>query len=202
MTDSMTSVVQSNVNIFAIIGVSIVMPLILSAILIITATVMVLIWSYKRRSSEQVNNCSPYSTLSRRAGQLQPLQQDSAQLYDQIHLGPSTGQAEYIPKSETAYINNPSQTPQNSYPTHSTASGEEAGAPQIPPYTIIEDLYTEVMKNPYDNPVTLDGAEAPPSIPPHIVEELYTADSVWKCNVTMDEEEPPPIPPHSVEDCY
>ena len=102
MTDSITSEVHSNVNIVAIIGVSIVMPLILSAILIITATATILIWSYKRRSSKQMNNCSPYSTLNRAAGKPQSLQQDSAQLYDQINLGPSTGQAEYnIPKGET-----------------------------------------------------------------------------------------------------
>ena len=103
MTDSMTSVVKSNINIMAI-GVSIVMLLILSTILIITATV--LIWSYKRRSSKQVNNSSPYSTLNRRAGQSQALQQDSPELYDQIHSGLSTDQAEYIPKSETANIYN------------------------------------------------------------------------------------------------
>jgi hypothetical protein len=114
MTDSITSVVQANINIVAI-GVSIAMLLILSTTLIITATV--LIWSYKRRSSKQVNNCSPYSTLNRRAGQPQPLQQDSAELYDQIHLSPSTGQTEYIP-NETANV---SQISKNSHPTYSTA---------------------------------------------------------------------------------
>lgn len=56
------------------------------------------------------------------------------------------------------------------------------------------------MENPYNNPVTLDNAEAPPPIPPHTVEELYT--DVWNSSVTMDEEEPPPIPPHSMEDYY
>ncbi|MCG8625349.1 MAG: hypothetical protein MJE68_25540 [Proteobacteria bacterium] len=73
--------------------------------------------------------------------------------------------------------------------------------PQIPPYTIdIKDLYTVVMKNPYDNPVTLDNTEARALIPPHTAEELYTA--VGMGNVTMDEEEPSPIPPYSMEDCY
>jgi hypothetical protein len=115
-------VVQSNINIIAI-GVSIAILLILSTALIITA--IVLIWSYKRRSSKQVNNSSPYSTLNRRAGQPQPLQQDSAELYDQIHLSPSTGQTEYIP-NETANLNNPSQTSQNSHPTYSTGGGDIA----------------------------------------------------------------------------
>jgi hypothetical protein len=92
-----------------------VMLLILSTTLIITATVLT--WSYKRRSSKEVNNCSPYSTLNRRVGQPQPLQQDSAELYDQIHLSPSTGQTEYI-SNETA---NESQISQNSHHTYSTA---------------------------------------------------------------------------------
>ena len=170
------------------------MLLILSTIPIITATV--LIWSYKRRSSKQVNNSSPYSTLNRRAGQPQALQQDLPELYGQIHLSPSTDQAEYIPNSEIGNIYNPSQTLQDSHPTHSTAGEEEEGAQHIPPYTInIDDLYTEVMENPYENPVTLDNTEAPPS---HTAEELYTA--VWNGNVTMDEEEPSPIPPYSMED--
>ena len=104
VTDSMTPVIQSNINIVAI-GVSIAMLLILSTVLIITATI--LIWSYKRRSFKQVNNSSPYSTLNRRAGQSQSLQQDSSELYDQIHLSPSTGQTEYVPNySETANTNN------------------------------------------------------------------------------------------------
>jgi hypothetical protein len=95
------------------------MLLILPTALIITASV--LFWSYKRRSSKQLNNSSPYSTLNRRAGQSQPLQQqDSAELYDQIHLSPSTGQTEFIP-NETANLR---QTTQNSYLTYSTADGD------------------------------------------------------------------------------
>jgi hypothetical protein len=38
-------------------------------------------------------------------------------------LSPSTGQTEYIP-NETANLNNPSQTSQNSHPTYSTAGGD------------------------------------------------------------------------------
>ena len=115
------------------------MLLILSTIPIITATV--LIWSYKRRSYKQENNSSPYSTLNRRDGQPQALQQDMPELYAQIHSGPSTGQTEYIPKSETANIYNVyiNQTLQNSHPTHSTAGEEEEGAPQIPPYAVTAD---------------------------------------------------------------
>ena len=272
------------------------MLLILSIILIITATVV--IWSYKRRSSKQVNNSSPYSTLNRRAGQPQALQQDSTGLYDQIHLSPSTGQAEYVPKSETANINNRSQISQNSHPTYSTAaSGEDIaensstlytenqvttsqlppqkarestneqptyaavdtskkkfkkqtekedpkceadkkGSPVLPysehdvipsasmqqkkentikqeinsPHTISEQLYTAVKKPKVDEP---KGEEKAPPIPPHTVEELYTAvqkkpksrsstDSNKDETPLADDTEtaPPILPPHSVEELY
>ena len=102
--------------------------LILSTILIII--VVVLIWSYKRRSAKQnLYTDSSYSTLSRGSGQqIQPqsIQQDSAGLYDQIHLSPSTGQTEFIPKPESANINNPSTTLQNSHPTYSIADDNRA----------------------------------------------------------------------------
>ena len=111
-----------------VIGVSMAVSLILSTILIII--VVVLIWSYKRRSAKQnLYTDSSYSTLNRGSGQqIQPqsIQQDSAGLYDQIHLSPSTGQTEFIHKPESANINNPSITLQNSHPTYSIADDNRA----------------------------------------------------------------------------
>ena len=114
VTDSTTSelVLQSNGNIIAI-GVSIAMLLILSTTLIIT--VVVLLWSYKRRLAKQKMTDNTYSTLNRRTRQLQSIQCDSTELYDQIHLSPSTGQTEFIPKPQSENINNPFCT---SHPTH------------------------------------------------------------------------------------
>ena len=43
------------------------------------------------------------------------MQQNSAQPYDQIHLSPSTGQTEFISKSQSKNINNPFY---NSYTTN------------------------------------------------------------------------------------
>ena len=76
---------------------------ILSSALIIT--VVVVIWNYKRRSAKHTN--SSYSTLSRGTGQQtqpQSIQQNSAGLYDQIHLSPFSGQNEFISKPESANI--------------------------------------------------------------------------------------------------
>jgi hypothetical protein len=217
------------------------MLLILSTILIITATV--LIWSYKRRPSKQVNNSSPYSTLNRRAGQPQHLQQDSADLYDQIHLSPSTGQTEYIP-NETANL---SQTSQNSHPTHSTVSGDivehssnlntakvttsqlssqkaHESTSEQPTYAAVDRSKKKKFKK-KDVTGNLKAAEkGPPITPyaghevpsaftqekkenakqeinsPHTIEELYTAVKKPKvCEPKGDEEIPPP---HIVEELY
>ena len=94
---------------------------------IIIIAVMLLIRSYKRRSAKQNHYTdSSYSTLRRGFGQqIQPWSvQDSAQLYDQIQLSPSTGQTEIIPKSESTNINNSSTTLQNSHLTYSTTGND------------------------------------------------------------------------------
>ena len=130
MTNKKMMTVQPNsVTGVIAIGVSIAILLILSTILIII--VVVLIWCYKRRCTKQnlTYTDSPYSTFSRETGQqIQPqfLQNDSTELYDQIHLSPSTGQTEFISKSETANINKFGLKPWNSHPTYSTAGDDRA----------------------------------------------------------------------------
>ena len=171
---------QSKTVIIAI-GVSTAIRLILSSVLIVT--VVVLTWSYKRRSAKkELYTDTLYSTLSRGFGQqIQPqsVQQEFAQLYDQIHLSPSTGQTEFIHKFESANINNPSTTLQNSHPIHSTASAsmqKKKGTVEKQkscPFHTIEELYTAVKKKPKGN--ELKDEEEIPQIPPHTVEELYTA---------------------------
>jgi hypothetical protein len=206
MTDSMTSAVQSNINNIVAIGVSIATLLILSTALIITATV--LIWSYKRRSSKQVNNCSPYSTLNRRAGQPQPLQQDSANLYDQIQLGPSTGQTKYI-----LTMNKPSQTSQNSHPIYSTIDEDIAEHSSIshlssqktrestseqPTYATINENNKKEEDLKHNMLITDKG-------PPHTIEDLHTEMMInpsYGCVTLNDVESSPSISPYIVEELY
>ena len=108
--------------------IAIVVSLAILLVLSVALIIMVVALIYKRKGvQKKLYIDSSYSTLNRGTGQqIQPqsLQQDSAQLYDQIHLSPSTGQAEYIPKSETANANNPSQTAQNSHSAYSIAGGD------------------------------------------------------------------------------
>ncbi|MCG8624717.1 MAG: hypothetical protein MJE68_22315 [Proteobacteria bacterium] len=196
-----------------------------------------------------MTNFSPYSTLNRRAGQPQSLQQDSAQLYDQIHLSPSTGQAEYVPKSETANINNQSWTSQNSNPTYSTASGDIAehcsalnvgnqatisqllpqnaheSTSEQPTYAAVNTSKKKLKKKEDEKckaaekgpPVAPYAGHEIPSestrevkenvtkqeINPHTIKQLYTAVKKKPNIGGPKSEETPPIPPlHTVEELY
>jgi hypothetical protein len=102
---------------FITIGLAVVILPILSSALIIT--VAVLIRSYRKRLAKQeLNTDASYSTFNRGTGlQVQPqfTQQNSNELYDQIHLSPSTGQTELIPQPQSENTNNPRY---NSHPIH------------------------------------------------------------------------------------
>ena len=236
-------------------GVSIAILLVISTTIIIT--IAILVCSYKKRAAKQkLYTDSSYSTLSRGSVQhVQPqsIQHDSTQLYDQVHLSPSTGQTEFVPKNESANINNPSTTPQNSHPTHSTTGDDRAEhslalnimyqaiAPLIPlqktcKSTSEQLTYAAVNKSkkkkfrkqikkeeskhkaaekgppvsPYKHEVPSasihekkEKGEEQEICPSHAVEELYTAvKKKPKGSVPKDEEETPPIPPHTVEELY
>ena len=144
MTVSKTSTVQSNsITVIIAIGVSIAILLILSTTLIII--VIVLICKYKRRSAKQkLNTDSSYSTLNRETvQQIQPqsIQHDTAELYDQIHLSPSTGQTEFIQKcAESENINNPTYNHHTHSKTEHSVSPSAAQQPdsQLAPQNIDE----------------------------------------------------------------
>ena len=243
---------QSN-NVTAIVA-SIVILLVLSVTLVIIG--VVLIWGYRRKVAKQkLYTDSSYSTLSTRGTgqQVQPqhLQHDSAQLYDQIHLSPSTGQTEYIPKDENANINHQSATQQNSQPTYSTAgegiaehsstlSAANQAISQKSPQKAHESTWSsehstyaavDTSKKKFkkqrtrEDPKHKAGEKGPPVNPyvrhevpsvsmqdnatnqeidtSHTIEEMYTAvKKKPKHYEPKGEEETPPIPPHTVEELY
>ena len=83
---------------------------------VIAATALVLMRkSAQKRKVDYVD--SSYSTLCRESGQQMQSQSlhTSNDIYDQIQLSPSTGQAEFISRNETANTNNP--------PPHQTEYG-------------------------------------------------------------------------------
>ena len=82
---------------------------------------------YLRRSSQQKTECdNSYSTLHREATQQLPPQSlhTPNDLYDHIQLSPSTGQAEFISKTETDNTNNPSPH-QHQYGIHPIVDTEQ-----------------------------------------------------------------------------
>ena len=83
-------------------------------LLCLTAIVVVV---FLRKSAQgNAKYDSPYSTLCRESTQTQSQTLDTSNdLYDQIQLSPSTGQAEFISRNETANTNNP--------PPHQTEYG-------------------------------------------------------------------------------
>ena len=71
----------------------------------------------RKSTQNKIDFDSSYSTLCRESGQQMQSQSlhTSNDLYDQIQLSPSTGQAEFISRNETANTNNP--------PPHQTEYG-------------------------------------------------------------------------------
>ena len=143
---------QSNTAVIIGIGVSTAILLILSSALVITAAVLII--NYRRRSAKQkFNNDTLYSTLNRGSEQqvqLQFMQQNSNDVYDQIHLSPSTGQTEFIPKSQSESINNPFY---NNYSTNpdtenamTSASAESQANSSLATYATIDNSKRKKVK--------------------------------------------------------
>ena len=91
---------NSTTVIAASIGASIAILMTLLTILVITVA---LIWIYKRRSSKQKLYTILHSAEAlENKYNIQPdpiQQQDSPQIYDEIHFNPFTGQTKYIPQT-------------------------------------------------------------------------------------------------------
>ena len=181
---------------------------ILSIILIIT--VVVPVWSYKRRSvKHKLNVDNTYSTLNRgsRQTQQQITQQDSAELYSQIHLSPSTGQTEFISKPQSENTNNPHY---NSHPTHPDTENSVNNATEASQVNSSIATYAAIDQN--------NKKEAKKDDTKHTAAEKYTqkvSSSKGACvdNSTkmyapdhQDQErvssEQESNPPHSVEELY
>ena len=86
-------------------------------LLLTVIAAIALVLTRKSAQKRKVDYDSSYSTLCRESAQQMQSQslQTSNDLYDQIQLSPSTGQAEFISRNETANTNNP--------PPHQTEYG-------------------------------------------------------------------------------
>ena len=144
--------------------VAIVILLILSVMLVIVLF-LCLRQSTKKRKVDYVD--SSYSTLCRDSSQQTQSQSlhTSSDLYDQIQLSPSTGQAEFISRNENANINNspPHQTEYGIHPsvdkdkpksaklkiTASTISSqdEDKSTSEQPTYAVVNEKKKQMTEN-------------------------------------------------------
>ena len=221
----MPSVFQSKRDITTI-GVAIAILLLLSTILVIT--VVVLIWIYKRRSVKQeLYTDSSYSILSRDSGQqIQPqsIQHDSAQLYDQIHLSPSTGQTEFVPKPQSENINNPLCTTRPTHPdagNYVTSSAESQTNSPLAIYAAIDkskkrkvnkederftaaekgppvSSYTQKVSTSADKGAHASGKDDPTMSNQKSLNDMHTSDHKDQEKVNSERESNP----HTVEELY
>jgi hypothetical protein len=195
-------------------GVSTVILLILSSALIIIT--VVLIRNYRRRSAKQeLNTDASYSTLNRGSGlQVQPqsTQQNSNDLYDQIHLSPSTGQTEFIPQPQTENTNNPylSSRPTVTHPD-SVTNASAASQKNSPTATYAAIDISNKKKAKKDDTKHTDAVKyTPTSKGVYTVEgkdnsakmnlgDMYAPDRQYQGRVNSEHESDPP---HSVEELY
>ena len=103
------------------IGVGSVIAIVILLILSVILAIILVFLLRKATKKRKVDYDSPYSTLCRESGQQMQSQSlhTSNDLYDQIQLSPSTGQAEFISRNETANTNNspPHQTEYGIHPS-------------------------------------------------------------------------------------
>jgi hypothetical protein len=206
------------VTVFIGIGVAI--------LIVVTAIVVVvtLIFLYLRKSKLKTAYDNSYSTLSRETQQLQPhSQQPPTDLYDQIQLSPSTGQAESTSKE---YINIPSLHQSSVFPDQCNTISEQDNGPMSTYYAPSKKKQkkNKHMKRKESPQKASDSEEIvlcshsaldkenikikqikaiPTSV--HTTESPEALYSAVKKKPKADrdkEEKVPPPPPHSVEELY
>ena len=213
-----------------LIGIGVAILIVLTAILAITLVLLYLRKSTKRKAKSDYDNS--YSTLCR--GDTQQLQSHSQQvpsdLYDQIHLSPSTGQAEVISNAEIENINSLSSHQTDYLPnTDKDQSGQNnVSISEQPTYAAVKKKQkkNKLMKgkkseqnqnsaaeekvmlcsltatDKTDMQKNHDQDEATPTTT-ESQEALYTAAKKKPNDIRADNEEKVPFPPpHSVEELY
>ena len=189
-------------------------------------TLLLLLWHHKRTHKLEINPNSgsmgedaSYSTLERGMKQhTQP--QTSTELYDQIHLSPSTGQTELISKTETKDISTPisniysSIDIENSQPISNHNETEISKSPEDVTYAIVDkkkkkkksreasDNSKKIDSTDKEKIVTEKGKDQLTAQDQPSLEEMYAI--VYKKPKKSEEQEEtaPSIPAHTVESLY
>ena len=156
-------------------------------------------------NSDSTREDASYSTLERGTRQqIQPQCLNSTELYDQIHLSPSTGQTEMIPKTEEDSI-----PPSNVYSSIDMENSETktGNMPEDATYAVVDKKKKrKKSKKSFDDGANKNDSklkeEEEKVKGQQSLEDMYAVVYKKPKKSGKDEETPPPIPAPTVESLY
>ena len=184
-----------------------------------------ILWRHKRRahkseidpnSAGSMREDASYSILERgRRQQIQPQDSNSTELYDQIHLSPSTGQTELISKTESETARD-SSVPQSNIYSNADMENQAESQPISscePEKSTLEDATYAVVnkkkKKKKSKGASRDNANKKEKIEGEVkvqeqpsLEEMYAVVQKKPKKSEEQGETPPPIPASTVESLY
>ena len=196
-------------------------------LILITSLIIILsliVWYRKRRTrkleidpnSGSMREDASYSILERgRRQQIQPQDSNSTELYDQIHLSPSTGQTELISKTESEIARNISVPQSNIYSNvdmENQAESQPISSCEPEKNTLEDATYAVVnkkKKKKKSKGASHDNANKKEKIEKEVkvqeqpsLEEMYAVVQKKPKKSKEQGETPPPIPASTVESLY
>ena len=194
------------------VGIGIIMAI---ATLLTTVLVLIAVVIFARKSTKQKRDYdSPYSVLRRgTTRQLQPVDNNTRDMYDQIKLSPLTGQAEFVSNIETG------NTSSNMQRQRSTSHSVEINQPKIASspqttdkhidntehatYAVVNKKKKNKLSQKAEVHSNCESATRRNANGQSSLEELYTVvKKKTKCRAAKEDENDPPVPPHTVEELY
>ena len=206
------------------VAVGVVGALLLVLIISLIVILSLIVWHHKRTThkleidpnSGSMTEDASYSILERgRRQQIQPQDSNSTELYDQIHLSPSTGQTELISKTESETVRDISVPQSNIY---SDVDMENLSKSQPisscePEKSTLEDATYAVInkkkKKKKSKGASHDNANKKEKIEEEVkvqeqpsLDEMYAVVQKKPKKSEEQGETPPPIPASTVESLY
>ena len=126
--------------------------MVIATVIVLTSLVAITVGLILRKCSQQTlqqDDNNLYAKLYREKNQQNPPQtlHTSNDLYDQLHLSPSTGQAEFASKTETDNTNNPSKH-QHQYNINISVDKEQPKSSRCPVKSISADKDRSTIEQP------------------------------------------------------
>ena len=191
--------------------------MVIATVIVLTSLVAITVGLILRKRSQkniQHDDNNLYAKLYREKNQQNPPQtlHTPNDLYDQLHLSPSTGQAEFISKTETDNKNNSSphhdqhsinpcvdiEQPQSATsPIKSISADKDTSTPEQPTYAVVDKKKKRIMgKEPVHCP-SVNSSTTNENLTTH-----NTDGDKKSTNYLPNESITPPISPQGVEQLY